>query len=94
MNNIVMAALFIVFALGLAPSASAEGQTLSPTSVPVASNATASPIPVASDPLPSLPVQGPLYGENPNSLTYKEYFSALQKIIFCPGGGADRRSCK
>jgi hypothetical protein len=94
MNKIVMAALLIVFALGLAPVTFAEGQAVTPTSVPVASNATASPIPVASDPLPGLPVQGPLYGENQDSLTYKDYFSALEKIIFCPGGGLDRRSCK
>jgi hypothetical protein len=94
MNKIVMAALLIVFSLGLAPIAFAEGQPVTPTSVPVASNATASPIPVASDPLLGLPVQAPLYGGDQNSITYKEYFSALEKIIFCPGGGADRRFCK
>lgn len=94
MNKIVMAALLIVFSLGLAPIAFAEGQPVIPTSVPVASNATAAPIPVASGPLLGLPVQGSLYGENQDSLTYKEYCSALKKIIFCPGGGADRRSCK
>jgi hypothetical protein len=83
-----MAAL-IVFTLGLTPIAFAEGQAVTPTSVPVASNATASPIPVASAPLLGLPVQRPLNGENQNSLIYKEYFSALEKIIFCPGGGVD-----
>jgi hypothetical protein len=94
MNKIIMAAILVVFTLGLAPIAFAEGQPVTPTSVPVASNVTASPIPVASAPLLGLPVQGPLYGENQNSLTYKDYFSALEKIIFCPGGGVDRRSCK
>jgi hypothetical protein len=94
MNKIVMAALLIVFALGSAPIAFAEGQAVTHTGVPVASNATAPPIPVVADPLLGLPAQGPLYGENQNSLTYKDYFSALEKIIFCPGGGIDLRSCK